>query len=175
VEVAAALARMSQGEEPFLLPPPPHKRPADGPRFEPPAFDRPPRRGARGNEPRPTEHFRLEVGHVHGVTPGSIVGAIANETGLEGRYIGQIDIHEDFTIVDLPPMPDDVFHTLQRVRVAGQKLQISRIEPHERPASPKRRNVVAGPPSRPGFKPGPKRAPGPKKGNPENFKKRKKP
>jgi len=172
IDVAAALARMAQGEEPFLLPPPPHKRPADVPRFEVQEDSRP-KRGKAAPGGRVMEHFRLEVGASHGATPGAIVGAIANETGLEGRNIGQIDIHDEFTIVDLPPMPDDIFRLLQRVRVAGQQLRISRLHPDERPAPPSRKRVLSGPP-RPPFKPGPKRVPGPKKGNPDNFKKRKK-
>ncbi len=48
------------------------------------------------------ETFRLEVGHAHGVKPGNIVGAIANEAGLEGRHIGHVDIHDDHSFVDLP-------------------------------------------------------------------------
>ena len=48
------------------------------------------------------ERFHIAVGHVHGVKPGNIVGAIANEAGLGSEYIGRIDIHEDYSTVDLP-------------------------------------------------------------------------
>ena len=73
------------------------------------------------------ETFRIEVGHVHGVKPSNIVGAIANEAGLEGQHIGRVVIREDHSFVDLPEgMPKDTFRELQKVRVAGQKLQISR-------------------------------------------------
>jgi ATP-dependent RNA helicase DeaD len=48
------------------------------------------------------ETFRIDVGHAHGVKPANIVGAIANEAGLEARYIGRIDIHDDYSTVDLP-------------------------------------------------------------------------
>ena len=43
----------------------------------------------RGHRDRPelVQH-RIEVGHRDGVTPREIVGAIANEIGLEGRFIG---------------------------------------------------------------------------------------
>ena len=50
----------------------------------------------------PTQTYRIEVGHAHGVLPGNIVGAIANEAGIEGRNIGHIDIREDHSYVDLP-------------------------------------------------------------------------
>ncbi|MBI1317369.1 MAG: DEAD/DEAH box helicase [Candidatus Hydrogenedens sp.] len=167
VDVAAALARMAQGDEPMLLKADPRKH--QQPRTE--QFDRPDR-GARDERPARRgadlpmnmEHYRLEVGASHGATPGAIVGAIANETGLEGRYIGQIDIYEDFTVVDLPRMPADIFRLLQTVRVAGQPLKISRLEPGDRPARPRR--GPAGPPSDgPGKKPGPKKF-GPPKGKP---------
>uniref|UniRef100_UPI00389A74B3 DbpA RNA binding domain-containing protein n=1 Tax=Peristeroidobacter agariperforans TaxID=268404 RepID=UPI00389A74B3 len=87
----------------------------------------------------------MEVGHDHGVKPGNIVGAIANEVGLEGRLIGRVVIRDDHSFVDLPTgMPKDVFLQLQKVRVAGQPLQISRaLKSHveklrrDRPSAPK--------------------------------------
>ena len=73
------------------------------------------------------EAFRLEVGHLHNVQPGNIVGAIANEAGLDARSIGRIQIYDDHSIVELPEgMPKDIFHTLKKVWVSGQQLQISR-------------------------------------------------
>jgi len=75
------------------------------------------------------ETFRLEVGHAHGVKPGNIVGAIANEAGLEGRHIGHVDIRDDHSFVDLPEgMPREIFRSLQKVRVVGQELRISRVD-----------------------------------------------
>lgn len=73
------------------------------------------------------ETYRIEVGKQHGVKPANIVGAIANETGIDGKFIGRVVIEEDHSFVDLPEgMPKDVFKNLQKVRVAGQPLQISR-------------------------------------------------
>src|SRR5690606_25054808 len=72
------------------------------------------------------ETFRIEVGHVHGVKPGNIVGAIANEAELESRYIGRIDIRDAYSLIDLPEgMPREIMDHLKRVRVAGQQLKIS--------------------------------------------------
>ena len=89
----------------------------------------------RGGRPRGRnndvtfETFRLEVGNAHGVKPGNIVGAIANEAGLEGRHIGNVDIRGDHSFVDLPEgMPRDIFRNLKKVRVVGQELQISRVD-----------------------------------------------
>jgi ATP-dependent RNA helicase DeaD len=73
------------------------------------------------------ETYRVEVGKEHGVKPGNIVGAIANESGIDGKFIGRVVINEDHSFVDLPgDMPKEVFRNLQKVRVAGQPLQISR-------------------------------------------------
>jgi ATP-dependent RNA helicase DeaD len=94
------------------------------------------------------ETYRIEVGRIHGVKPGNIVGAIANEAGLEGRHIGRVLILDDHSFVDLPTgMPKEIFRQLQKTRVAGQQLQISRaLKTHvekfrrERAAAPMFRN-----------------------------------
>jgi ATP-dependent RNA helicase DeaD len=73
------------------------------------------------------ETFRIEVGHDHGVKPGNIVGAIANEAGLDAKHIGRVDIRDDHSFVDLPEgMPSDVFKHLKKVWVSGQQLRITR-------------------------------------------------
>ncbi len=73
------------------------------------------------------ETFRIEVGHAHGVKPANIVGAIANEAGLDSKHIGRIDIRDDHSFVDLPEgMPSDVFKLLKKVWVSGQQLRITR-------------------------------------------------
>ncbi|TXH02831.1 MAG: DEAD/DEAH box helicase [Nevskiaceae bacterium] len=73
------------------------------------------------------ETFRVEVGHVHNVKPGNIVGAIANEAGLDSQYIGRIEIFDDHSLIDLPEgMPRRIFRDLQKVWVCGQQLRISR-------------------------------------------------
>jgi ATP-dependent RNA helicase DeaD len=75
------------------------------------------------------ETFRIEVGHSHGVLPGNIVGAIANEAGLDGKFIGHIDIREDHSFVDLPEgMPKEIFRELKKVRVRGTELRITRVD-----------------------------------------------
>ena len=90
------------------------------------------REGSASRKPRGApagiefETYRIEVGHTHGVKPGNIVGAIANEAGLEGRHIGHVDIREDHSFVDLPEgMPKEIFRSLKKVRVVGRELQIA--------------------------------------------------
>jgi ATP-dependent RNA helicase DeaD len=71
--------------------------------------------------------FRIEVGHAHGVKPGNIVGAIANEAGMDSKHIGRIEIYDDYSVLDLPAdMPKQLIDHLKTVWVAGQQLRISR-------------------------------------------------
>ena len=89
-----------------------------------------PHRGRGGDRPEQGfERYRIEVGRQHGVRPGNIVGAIANEAEVDAQYIGRIQIFDDHSLVDLPEgMPAEVFRHLQSVWVSGQKLRISRAE-----------------------------------------------
>jgi ATP-dependent RNA helicase DeaD len=140
IELAAALASLLQGPTPFLLtakPGAPHgSSPPDRPRDEPEsqaginATDAEPASGPRASRKGPRlETYRIEIGHAHGVQPGNIVGAIANEADLDGRHIGHIDIHDDHSFVDLPEgMPEETFDKLQTVRVRGVELRISRVD-----------------------------------------------
>ena len=74
------------------------------------------------------ESFRIEVGHAHGVKPANIVGAIANEAGLDSKYIGRIDIQDDYTVLDLPEgMPKELLMHLKKVWVSGQQLRIHKL------------------------------------------------
>ena len=71
--------------------------------------------------------YRLEVGEGHGAGKGDIVGAIANEAGLEARYMGKIRMFQNHSFIDLPDgMPREIFELLQNVQVRGQPLQISK-------------------------------------------------
>lgn len=74
------------------------------------------------------EMFRIDVGRVHGVKPGNIVGAIANEAGLESRQISGIKIHDDHTTVLLPKgMPKKVMMDLNKAWVCGRQLNLTVI------------------------------------------------
>ncbi len=138
IEIAAALARLTLGERELLLPP-------DRPVRTPPETKSPSRRqktdrSARqaGRPGKGMERYRIAVGHEHGVKPGNIVGAIANEAGLDAQYIGHIDIRDDHSLVDLPSgMPADVFADLQKTRVCGRPLRIARLEGAGRPSARK--------------------------------------
>ena len=164
-EIAAALAQLAQGKTPLLLQHKPEKRSNDDwdkadsrPRNKRARSERGDRgdrnkdrgRGRGGDRARSSrqeappekglERFRVEVGHNHEVKPGNIVGAIANEAGIDSQYIGRINIQDDYSLIDLPEdMPKDLFKSLKKVWVAGQQLQISRIsnESTSRDSKPK--------------------------------------
>jgi ATP-dependent RNA helicase DeaD len=170
LEIAAALASLLKGPMPFLLAPKPGAPGAesrtDGIRQESAdgnpgavgearaARARRAPRGSRGGAR--LETFRIEVGHAHGVQPGNIVGAIANEAGLDGRDIGHIDIREHHSLVDLPAeMPKEIFDNLQAVRVRGAELRISRAQARAADAGrPRPAGRAAGAPHRTSAAPG---------------------
>ncbi|MFT3756903.1 MAG: DEAD/DEAH box helicase [Pseudoxanthomonas sp.] len=218
IEIAAALAKLLQGDEPLLLAPERKNKPEHSPSFPrkressdfEPARSKPLDSRFRGNDerlpgrsseqktrgprvvrsqdfdtsapfesdfaekpkrekrpPRDAEHgmetFRIEVGHTHGVKPSNIVGAVANEAGLESRYIGRIEIFDDHSVIDLPEgMPRETLMHLKKVWVSGQQLRIRRVgeDAHEGGDAPPRR------PHKPSFRPKDSR-PGPKPGGPK--------
>jgi len=128
-DVAAALAMMLDAEQ-RLQPQP--EAPMQAPRRERnERFDKS-ERPVRERRPRDSDlnlvRYRIAVGRDHGVQPKHIVGAIANEAGVESRYIGQIKLHDDHSLVDLPDgMPKEIFHHLKNVWVCGQKLAIEKL------------------------------------------------
>jgi len=131
-EIAAALASLLQGDMPLLLQKHPDKRKARSAEKSRPKEPRPANRPDKG-----MERYRIEVGHKHDVKPANIVGAIANEAGLDSKNIGHIDIQEAFSLVDLPEgMPKDVFKDLKKVWVSGQQLKISRLGSKQKAKNP---------------------------------------
>jgi ATP-dependent RNA helicase DeaD len=78
----------------------------------------------------PQDTYRLEVGRLHGVQAGNIVGALANEAGLDGSEINGIKVREDHTLVRLPTgMPPEILKRLAAVQVRGRPLAITLLEP----------------------------------------------
>ena len=163
-QIAAALAFMAQRERPLqpeglgaVAEPAesaaPAARPSSPERSErpqrserPERSERPPRE-YRDAAParRPTfadgqlQRYRIEVGRNQGATPKEIVGAIANEGGIEGKYIGQIHLFDDYSTVELPPLPPDILSTLKRTRVKQKPLDIRPLAAGEVEEKPKRK------------------------------------
>lgn len=147
IELAAALASLLQGPGPFLLTPKPgvpqEASPPHSLRDEPVSEKGSRARAAGQGSSPPLEAYRIEVGHTHGVQPGNIVGALANEAGIDGRNIGHIDIRRDHSFVDLPAgMPEETFEGLRTVRVRGVELQISRVDSKRKRTPPRQKHAA---------------------------------
>ena len=162
IEVAAALALLLQGDAPFMLQTKPNlsKKDENFVKNDAKTFKklgREQRRGRGKGRARATRKelpvekgmdcFRLEVGHNHSVKIKNIVGAIANESGLDSQYIGRVNIYDDYSEIDLPEgMPKDVFKDLKKVWVSGQQLKISAIKKDQKSGysatNSKEKNIV---------------------------------
>ena len=157
-EIAAALAYLVQKERPLRPAAPERTPPATASEHSRPAArnagervtqrhkEREPRSDAqrprareqrretrREDAPKPLatgmERFRMEVGRAHNIEPKHIVGAIANEAGLDSQHIDNIRIHDDFSTVDLPEgMPKDVLRHLQKVWICSQPMRLHRLD-----------------------------------------------
>ncbi|EIL87341.1 DNA/RNA helicase [Rhodanobacter fulvus Jip2] len=192
IEIAAALARIAQGDQPLLLTPPPKRE-----KYEPSTRERSDRTSRERTDTRaPREHkphlheraghdrtgqeqaprefgqrpvrahateqgkrtYRIEVGHEHGVKPGNIIGAIANEAGLDSQYIGRLSIRDHYSLIDLPDgMPPEVFDHLKKVWVVQQQLRIHEWDGNDTASSSAPAARKPGGYKKPGgFKPGSK-------------------
>ena len=100
----------------------------------PAAADRPRRRTEEG-----MVCYRMEIGRNQGIRYKDIVGAIANESGIDAEFIGRIELRDDHSFVDLPKgMPREIYKHLQQVRVRNHDMRLRRID-DDRPAREARR------------------------------------
>ena len=157
LEIAAALAKLVQGEVPFFLEDKPVRQASfrdDDRGSRDFGRDRPARgrndRDSRGGEresrggdraeraprrPRvdgPPEsgmkRYRINVGFANGVKPGNIIGAIANEGGIEGSSIRQLNIQDSFSMVDLPAdLTKAQLATLKKTWICGQPADLTEV------------------------------------------------
>jgi ATP-dependent RNA helicase DeaD len=138
-EVAAALAYLAQKDRPLQMPDTGKpdiaqlaagkpERPAREPRENRAEILERRRDYAEGRLAR----YRIDVGREHMASPKDIVGAIANEAGIESRFIGQINLFEDYSTVELPAdLAADTLQILRRARVRQQPLNIRLASPEE--------------------------------------------
>ena len=163
LDIAAALAYLAQRERPLVVEEVPaprfdrdRRRPDDRPRERArrgeerlgaagrSARERPSLRDGRASD-APLASYRIEVGRQDGVSPREIVGAIANEAGIEGRYIGRIAIRGDHSLVDLPAgLSPPLIQQLQRIYVCGKALQLRPWESPRGYADPEERGSGGG-------------------------------
>ena len=107
------------------------RKPRTADRGDKPSFEN------RGERPRREERparsapsgdmvrYRIDVGRDHGVQVKDIVGAIANEAGIESRFIGRIALYDESSTVELPGgMPSEASNALKRTRVRGVPINL---------------------------------------------------
>ncbi|MFP7366110.1 DEAD/DEAH box helicase [Corynebacterium callunae] len=137
-DIAAALATQAQTGDFLLKELPPERRERTDRRRD---FDDRGDRGGRGRDrgdrgdrgsrfDRDDENlatYRLAVGKRQHIRPGAIVGALANEGGLNSKDFGRITIAADHTLVELPKdLPQSVLDNLRDTRISGQLINIER-------------------------------------------------
>jgi ATP-dependent RNA helicase DeaD len=85
--------------------------------------ERPKGRGPGGAAAR----LFVGAGRDAGIRPGDLVGAITGETGLTGRDIGAIEIHQRFALVEVPESAaDEVVSALRATMIKGRKATVRR-------------------------------------------------
>ncbi|WP_126454053.1 DEAD/DEAH box helicase [Sulfuriflexus mobilis] len=153
-QIAAALAKQAQIDRPLRMKElPKAKQELPRHRDERPRKDSPrghaesPHKAKRHNTDSDADMvtYRIEVGRDDGVMPKNIVGAIANEVGLDFASIGHIKLYDDHSMVDLPKgLSKANFQHLIKVRVCHKPLNISLAdgssfteEPEQKKARPK--------------------------------------
>jgi ATP-dependent RNA helicase DeaD len=82
------------------------------------------RTGRPGSSPTMTK-LHIAAGRAAGIRPGDLVGAIANEAGLDSRVLGAIEVTDKFSLVEVPEeMADGIIEALSRTRIKGHKVAV---------------------------------------------------
>ena len=90
-----------------------------------------------GGEPA---RIYVGLGRDANISPGDLVGAIANETSLSGRQIGPIKIGPKFSIVGVPETSvDEVLDALRQTMIRGRKASVRRYVEHRQERGPERK------------------------------------
>lgn len=77
--------------------------------------------------------YRLDVGSQHNVSKEQIQAVLIEESGVDKKRIGRIDIRHNYTLVELPDgMPADIFQLLSEATVADRKLALKRVKSNRR-------------------------------------------
>jgi ATP-dependent RNA helicase DeaD len=108
-----------------------------------------------GNE-GPVRLF-INVGRFQGIRPQDIVGAIANEANIPGRAIGQIDIFDNFSFVDVPGQAaETVIAAISQSGIKGRPVNAEVATGAHGPGATAPRGMRGGPPRRDGGFGGPR-------------------
>ncbi len=90
-----------------------------------PAYESGRGRPGRGGRTPGMVRVYIGAGRTAGIRPGDLVGAIANEAGINARAIGAIEVQERFSLVDVPEeLARQIIEALGRTRLKGQKVAV---------------------------------------------------
>src|SRR5262245_64178395 len=79
----------------------------------------------RGGRPAGMAKVYIGAGKEAGIRPGDLVGAIANEAGLNSNVIGAVEVMDRFSLVEVPEvLAREIVQTLVRTRIKGQKVAV---------------------------------------------------
>lgn len=97
-----------------------------------PTFDipKPIRKGKRAGAK--TVRVHINAGRKDRMAPNFILGALVEATGMAGSDFGKIDIHDQFTTVEVPETElDFVVDAMQNEKINGKKVAVRRYEERE--------------------------------------------
>lgn len=67
----------------------------------------------------------VNVGRIDRISPGDIVGAFAGEANIKGSHIGQIDIFDKYSFVEVPKdLVDQVMDGMRNNKIKGKSINI---------------------------------------------------
>lgn len=89
-----------------------------------------PRDKQRGKPRVPMIRLFFNVGSKMQVAPRDLVGAIAGESGIPGKSIGAIEIHDRFSFVEIPvELADDVMNVMSGSQIRGYRVAVEKAVP----------------------------------------------
>ena len=67
----------------------------------------------------------INIGKKQRVRPGDILGAIAGESGMDGKLIGTIDMYDKYTFVEVPrEYAREVLNAMKNVKIKGKTVAV---------------------------------------------------
>src|SRR5205085_11676680 len=93
-------------------------------------------KGERGEKSRPSRgrgragdvvRLFMPVGRTSGVRPADLVGAIANESNINAKLIGSIEISDNFSLVEVPDeYADKIIDAIRGTKIRGVAVKARR-------------------------------------------------
>jgi ATP-dependent RNA helicase DeaD len=92
-----------------------------------PRADRLPKRGESAGKDASFVRIYIPIGRMSKIRPGDLVGAIANEAGVDSSLIGSIDITDKFSLVEVPDAAaDEIIEALNQTTIRGKRVKARR-------------------------------------------------